>query len=546
MKVYGIKNCKNPTERRVAEWIKNINTSKMKHKLSFAICNVPIQVHDGPDRECDVLLVGESGILTLEVKGGEFSIKEGEWYVYNKPLEQDEKENPFIQVSNIYFSLKKILEKEGIPQAGYYAVVFADLKLYKPIDRKYPMELHLDSRLANYAEESIDAIFDYSIKKFGNQKLNQKNIEKIRSLLVPDYNNYISDYTSSIDEQVIMLSEEQKVILENLKTNKRIIISGPPGSGKTILAIEQLIINERECIETLYICFNRALKNMVIAVLRSKLGRDPNYVKVETTTSIAKFKTKRFEFIVADETQDYLDDDSLNRVFDLLEGDILKGKFRIFIDQRQNFRSNLDHQYYDELTSRDDVVLFTLSKNYRNTKFIGVCTLSLQDETIGDLTNNPEGEVPTFLSIPYGYGVPDWEEYTELFCETVNNLLDNGFEPIDIMIVSTNSKKKSLIHKNINSIKIKNGVNLIHIRDYDWINPSKNVIKYGSVYETKGIDSKIVILTDVFNVDSSTELLVGMTRARSKIIIFFGSKYQKIIENNKLLKGINEYSKSLH
>ncbi len=57
----------------------------------YVVPKVPVLI-DGQNAEIDVVLVSPHlGVLLLEVKGGQVSVREGVWYGYNKPM----KKSPF-------------------------------------------------------------------------------------------------------------------------------------------------------------------------------------------------------------------------------------------------------------------------------------------------------------------------------------------------------------------------------------------------------------------------------------------------------------------
>lgn len=59
------------------------------------------------------------------------------------------------------------------------------------------------------------------------------------------------------------VSHEQYVIMQNFFVNKRMLIYGPAGTGKTLLAMEQCRRLRAEGKKVLYVCYNRLIANSV-------------------------------------------------------------------------------------------------------------------------------------------------------------------------------------------------------------------------------------------------------------------------------------------
>ena len=65
------------------------------------------------------------------------------------------------------------------------------------------------------------------------------------------------------EEKLIRLTEEQSRLLEYLEDHDRCLIEGVAGSGKTLLAVQQIERFAKEGKRTLFVCFNKALCHWV-------------------------------------------------------------------------------------------------------------------------------------------------------------------------------------------------------------------------------------------------------------------------------------------
>lgn len=525
MKIYGKENIKYDSEKIVAEWLESYDVSKAKHKFDFAIASKEFVIASDEDIEIDFILVGTAGVLVLEVKGGNVAINDGIWQSNKHVLPED----PFKQARRHFYGLWELINSNTSVKntVGYYAVAFPGISINKPLDATYPMAMYFDSRFGQAPEKFIDGVIELSHQQHGAKSLSSAKVKEIKELLVPNYNDYITDLTTSNDEKILKLSEEQLIVLAGLVDVKRMVIQGPPGSGKTILAVEQAIQNEKNEIKTLFVCYNRTLANKLRAILLSRIGHEPKYVIFETLTYIkSHIKERDFEYLIADEAQDYMNDEGVLALDDYMLGGLDNCRFRIFCDQNQDLYRSINYLFLNELLNRDDVVVYSLNYNYRNTAHIIVYANILSSLSCGNIRNNPIGERPNLIPIPYiSDGKVDWDEYTVSISKTINSLIDEGYLPGDIAIVTNMQMYKSVL-RDTDDIRIKNGIKLIHCTDVKWNNDlNKQGIIYGSVYELKGIDSKVAIVIDAFKSSAVSETLVSLTRARSKLIVFHGSHF---------------------
>jgi superfamily II DNA or RNA helicase len=62
---------------------------------------------------------------------------------------------------------------------------------------------------------------------------------------------------------LLSLTDEQYIIMQGFFANKRMLVSGPAGSGKTLLAMEQCRRLTAEGYKVLYLCYNRLISSYV-------------------------------------------------------------------------------------------------------------------------------------------------------------------------------------------------------------------------------------------------------------------------------------------
>ena len=85
--------------------------------------------------------------------------------------------------------------------------------------------------------------------------------EALRSLLAPDVRIEVPMASEFLDEEeaLITLTHDQAMLLNRFGRDRRMVVSGCAGSGKTMLAVEQAKRLARNGKDVLFVCFNRAL-----------------------------------------------------------------------------------------------------------------------------------------------------------------------------------------------------------------------------------------------------------------------------------------------
>ena len=225
------------------------------------------------DLEADfVVFDAERGFLVVEVKGGgiSFDAHSGAWASVDRHRNQHKIKDPLSQAKVAKYEILRHLKssrtwpQERMPRIGTaHAALFADLDDVTSLDGPgRPRELLGSRHDLGELNGWLDRVFDFSIGDDGSLQglgsLGMKIVEKMfcasLSIHVPLSNTIEHETLRQIE-----LTQRQARILRMLKHRKRAVIAGGAGTGKTLLAIEHAKALAEQGLNTLLVCYNRAL-----------------------------------------------------------------------------------------------------------------------------------------------------------------------------------------------------------------------------------------------------------------------------------------------
>lgn len=222
--------------------------------------------------EADFLIIDpQRGLLVIEVKSGAVRYSNRQWYQTNSATREEFLiEDPIQQANRSAHFFRKLL---GDRLAGsairvfhgvwFPSVVFDPPNL--PVDCEVPMIL--DSRALASPQTAIDGMYRFWDKQIPCQAFNRKCEHAILRILAPEYGVVPSFRTSmeARERQFVRLTAEQARIFDFLEEQDQAAISGPAGSGKTVLALECARRMSEAGREVVFLCFNSALSRFLAA-----------------------------------------------------------------------------------------------------------------------------------------------------------------------------------------------------------------------------------------------------------------------------------------
>ena len=198
-----------------------------------------------PTGEIDFLILHqELGILAIEVKGG-ILIHDRTEFVYKKT---GDRVDPVGQVRRGVHALARWLNQSGSGSWRIgYCFIFPDSEIgdaipVSLIDRTInpPQPIVLDIRSLENLGEKIQEIMRYWKNALNTWAIKNHQIEKLIDIILPS-----EDYTPCWQTRInndnvtwLRLTEEQADCLQKIEKSERLVVTGFPGTGKTLLLME--------------------------------------------------------------------------------------------------------------------------------------------------------------------------------------------------------------------------------------------------------------------------------------------------------------------
>ena len=543
---------KSNAEKKVFQWLKECVID------GYAFHSVGLSEHEEKSNtESDFIVVTRNGILCLEVKGGRVSCENGVWGFENKHGKIDYKnEGPFDQVVGAMYALKKaLIDKFPWLNKVSFAngVVFTDITFdYRGVSVRPEIMFDYSSnmRFDDYMEQ-CHSYWD-SKHRARYSYLTEEEIDQIKAAIRDDLHFVpsLSSVVNSIDEQLVRLTEEQISILNALEDNDKILINGPAGSGKTLVAMEFARRCAKQGKHVLFLTYNKLLaqylsnlmqdENIKIAHFHGLISQyvaldtnkmsDPNYFgKVlpdKFLQILSENKVAPFDVLIIDEGQDLLNMAYFAIFEKLLKKGLYNGKWMFFYDTNQNLFGVGKFQKSLDALRRYNPVNCKLTKNCRNTE--PIARFNKHSSGIEPGKAMIDGEQVEIIEYSGGF-------IDKAFDKLIDNLLQSGISMDEITIISPYTLEKSVL----NQYRGKYKSNITKFSG----GRSSNKLYVSTIQSFKGLDSKIVIALDLENtieLEKNIVLYTLFSRARAMLYVMA----EQSVANKLRIKVINNISES--
>jgi superfamily I DNA/RNA helicase len=534
-------------ERDVYRWLQDglPETFRVFHSLPFVYRSGSSGLRDG---EIDFLITHPTrGLLFLEVKGGaeiRYDGSEQAWisvehgggpsHTIKDPLKQAQKSQ--------YQLLDKIVDAGVVERKGDLPLPFGYACWFPGASRvQGELPPHADPTLLLTRSDRRDP--EQAIRKAmgawkGEDHEDPDDCRDVyeavtRRVLQPEFRVVRSLRTQiqSAEETFSRLTEEQAELFDGfLQANRRALVKGYAGTGKTFLAAHRAAELGRDGRDTLLLCFNRHLADH----LARKMEGVPN-VDVATFHQLAdewshhapdrsfpdnpdqqfwesgsaellmaaiEHAGIQYDAILVDEAQDFREA-WWYPVESMLKAD---ARFYVFVDPGQNVYGT------DVKGLMDLPTTVPLRKNCRSStpisRFATRLTERHEDVSPEHVGDGPEVQRRSF---------EDRAEQIEMLEQITRELKqDEGLSSSEIVLLSPHSYDRSLL------ADAGYRIGGYDIEPFQLEEPSEGTLYYESLQSFKGMESPAVVLFDVRDghvASSDTNVYVGCTRARHLLYV---------------------------
>jgi UvrD-like helicase C-terminal domain/AAA domain len=475
----------------------------------------------------------ELGLLALEVKGGRVAYDPvtSRWSQTGHSGTHGLDEDPFHQSKGAMHSLMRILEGQPgwdrwKPSYGF-GVAFPDGRYETAAHPGAPAEIVIDRNdLARLAERVPEVMRTWAR---GGRRFGAEGMEAVSKALgfSVEIRTPLSLKFDEEDKKIVELTSDQAWVLAFVLHRRRAAVTGPAGSGKTVLAVsvaKQLAIAGHR---TLLTCFNRKLGEHLrasvggcggidtatfhqlcvqlameagVALPPEEAGAASPYFEHRLPEALAEAAARlgpRYGAIVVDEGQDFRE--YWWPALLSLHTDPEAGLLYVFADDNQNL-------YGGALPVGEEDRIGPIALNLRNTKQIGEFVSVFYKGEQEPIARGPEGEPVEIL----GYGGEDDLEH--LLAVVLRNLVEEEHVPLeDIVVLTPSGTGKSRLRRNgmVDGYRLSETV-------------EPGTVLATSVHAFKGLERPVVILAELGDKhleDLRDYLYVGGSRARNHLVV---------------------------
>ncbi len=485
------------------------------------------------DGEIDFVIAHpERGVLCLEVKGGGIECKHGEWFGIHDGVREGIRD-PFAQAIDHTYAMRRKLG--GMPAKGGgklligHAVAFPDITVHGLVlAPDAPPELIVDRNDMATIDAAVERALAYH-RPAGAEHVGPgaNGMKKLREILAPEIRIEVPMAERFLDEEekLITLTHDQALLLQRHGRERRMVVTGPAGSGKTMLAVERAKRVAAKGKDVLFVCFNRRLRDhlrkaekdsgiyfntfhgLCLALAKraevplsvdSGGAYDQAYFNEELPLALLSAIEKlgpQYDALFVDEAQD-LHNDWLDALTATLR-DPDNALVWLFMDDNQRV-------YENRLEVPDGFRKFDLIHNCRNTQAIHREVMKKYEGEVEPEAIGPEGR--DVVLIQTGDQPAAVQAVVAELCGK------EEIAPQDVVVLSSHGIERSAVAE-------------AGCGSYEFVDEPRtlgNFIRFASIRGFKGLESPVVVLCELEDLDDETidqQLYVGFSRARNHCVV---------------------------
>ena len=525
-----------------------------------------------------VLIIPEKGILCIEVKSQKDIYFDGSVW-----MPDSLRKNPFKQALDGRFAFHRRLKTKLRGKYSHVPVLHCCIFPFSYFDSQSCVSIKPWEFLDKKALDSCKSPDDFSLQLsqiFSQAIINDPQLSELKTPLTEENTVEIEEFCYPIrkrkpelfteirrqqEELVQKLRIQQKPLIKLCDLNSKVLVQGGAGTGKTLIGFEIAKRKAKSGKRVAYLCYNKlvgkwvesetdrvGLPNLIggsifsillkLVEITPPIGADvtwweniaPNLIE-EKLTSPDMEGIAAFDYVIIDEAQDILARQSLWECTKLLfEEGVNNGSYLIlgdFINQDLSINKSVQKTNKDELEAI--CTKWLLDENCRNYRSIGQVALSLshsaEDTWSGYMREG--GSLSNWDLVCYASA----SQQADMIIECIQRARNEGFKNCDITLLSFCAIEKA-IFRNLTA----KGIVIDKATELDSGN-----LRYSTVNAFKGMENKVIIITDVVLSPQSKSLerrvfYTGMTRATEKLFIVCRESSSSILRDWVLKKDMGQ------
>ncbi len=502
-----------------------------------------------------IAVIPGEGVIALELKNIIPTKISSSEFIYDYNRVHTSAPNPFTKLQYQALEIKNFLRQDPACNGTFVSHVIMFPKYRKEFSHDIcrRREFYLNAQYFDTDGRPTPELPDYLLNLHHNQKesvkcLPPKNIkeaiERTIQLLKPVFEVNEREAALDIADTLSSLNQDIGIQYKMLKDMPRLLIHGGAGTGKTLMAFQKIKDARAAGLKTLFLCFNRLLgasfkdafkmcsdvKACCLEeyMMKGAAKNDVKFTKAEKDSPDFFYKTlpeaflksecKKYDLLVVDEFQDICSQEYLKVLDASVKGGLREGQVWLLSDFDQNIfnmkKVKREERFAEKYNFNGCRV--NLCINYRNPGAVTrlaenlVKTDNVLYERTAVRASGSADEIIIYRS------PEDQQDKIEILIEKLLSK-ECGYRRSDIVILSAHSWQSSDINKMSEARR-------------GWgrfiASPEKateNNIRFTSVHRFKGLESNVVILTDIddtkqFTPNLETVLYTGITRAKYKVV----------------------------
>ena len=486
--------------------------------------------HQG-DGEADFVLVHPAyGVAVLEVKGGEeVGVDRGGWYTRpHRSTTTKRIKNPYEQATDSKHTLLGRLNDLGLDRVPpvLHAVVFPNGDVKADIGLYGGPGTTITERDLLAMPDAIARV----VAHWGERtELTPQDVKSICDLLAPTtvIRSRLRFKVDRTESELLKLTEQQIIAVDGLRRNRRVLITGGPGTGKTVIGAHRAQSLAAEGLSVLLTCYNKPLANKLAAELTE------SSVTTRTFHSLCEQQAHKAGIEVpAEPSQDWWNTEAADVLLEAAQETGLQFD-AVVIDEGQDFPPNWFASLELLLRSQSDGFLLVLADPEQSIYRDGWEGVTGLHDYVLDV--NCRSSLPIVKRVSGVYGTelsgigteghePDYlvatgsDETFEKVQQAVARLIDDEYlKPSSITVLCATNSLVERFRGSATGSAI-------------FTKPGEEGVAVETIHRFKGLESEAVVLClDGLQLDMAqgrSLVYVGLSRARSLLLVV-GTKEDK-------------------